>query len=71
MGPEGEQERRDEVATKLGVLLENMGWREEEGKMTRNDLLDRPILRVLIQVLGSGLGAQLITSSSTLDYADL
>lgn len=72
MGPEVEKARRVELVEKLGALLNKLGRKELRGEMSRNDLLDRPILRVLIEALAEGLGLQIETGATrTLDYSDL
>ncbi len=56
MGPEGEAARRDELVQRLETLLNQMNRREMRGAMSREDVLDRPVLRALIAELKVGTG---------------
>jgi len=51
LGPDEEQARRVQLAGQFTVLLNQMNRRELRGEMSREDILDRPILRVLIRTL--------------------
>jgi hypothetical protein len=48
MGYDAEKERRQTLISQSESLLNQMGRREVRGEMTREDLLDRPILRALM-----------------------
>ena len=70
LGPHEEQAGCVQLAEKFTVLLNQMNRRELRGEMSREDILDRPILRALIRVLGQR-GAQPTTSSTGGLYSGL
>ena len=48
-----ERKQRDlELAHRFDAQVKQMYWREGRGEISREDLLDRPILRALIRILG-------------------
>jgi len=48
-----ERKQRDlELAQRFDAQVKQMYWREGRGEISREDLLDRPILRALIRILG-------------------
>ncbi len=57
LGPDAEQERRQSLISQLETLLNQMNRREMRGSMSREDVLDRPILRAFLAELHKGLGA--------------
>ena len=69
-GPHEEQAGCVQLAEKFTVLLNQMNRRELRGEMSREDILDRPILRALIRVLGQR-GVQPATSSTGGLYSGL
>ena len=50
----GESERREQLISGLTDLLQQIALRETDGKLTRDDTLDRPVIRVLISALRGG-----------------
>ncbi|MEE8523277.1 MAG: tubulin-like doman-containing protein, partial [Thermoanaerobaculia bacterium] len=59
LGPEREAERRSALVDQLEILLNQMNRRELRGEMTREDILDRPVLRALITELQEGKGLEI------------
>ena len=49
-------QRDQELAQRFDTQVNQMYWREGRGEITREDLLDRPILRALIRILGKPAG---------------
>jgi len=70
LSAEDEQARCAQLAEQFTVLLNQMNRREMRGEMRREDILDRPILRALIQTLRR-LGPQQSTSTGSSLYGGL
>jgi hypothetical protein len=54
LGEEGEAERRRRLGEQLEAMLADLGLRELNGELSREDSLDRPLLRVLLEAVEKG-----------------
>ncbi|HKI06084.1 MAG TPA: tubulin-like doman-containing protein [Thermoanaerobaculia bacterium] len=65
MGPEARTERRTGLYAAIESALTDMELRQRRGEMSREDILDRPILRVLLQELEKDLPIGASADAST------
>jgi len=69
LGSETEAERRSRLRAQVEAMIAEMGLTEINGEMSREDALDRPVLRALLGVIEEGASREVVAAGGGDRYA--